>query len=419
MSDDKSIRDISQVYLCLSKEQKTLLEHASMSAVRQAAAYISSTACSVRSMCSSISAVNEIIKQSISKHDLESLALTASMQEIQKIMRDQISAIDIIEKSASTMMLESLRHALLNANFDAMHDIAAKTLNSSLIEVADVSFFKRSDLGSALLDDETPRGLRTAIKRLNVETAVRLAQCDDISYEVATGKFIVENKPKNKVSAKELNIICSGANILEECSESNEIISEVELMDFLTTLDDTPTFASDTETGRKIIRLIQSAGSIIGFDREVYYHSRVHRVDACPYAFSEMLTAPRGLSTPGRYNYPGRAYYYFADSKEGSENEIRKHRLDGVIQTAAIRPIRNIRLLDLSGTMQDGKTFLKYVRFPVENMDSRMPREYLLPCFVSDCCRRIGIDGIKYYGSTNYSNYVCWNDGFFTFEHME
>ncbi len=418
MDNDKSTRNIWQLCSGLSEEQRKMLENASVSAVQQAANCLSSTDYITRSLCSSMSAINEIIKQSISNYALESLKIAASMEEIQRIMRDQISAIGIMERSTSTLMMESLRHALLNANYASMYDIAARTLRSSLIEVADISFFKMSDLGLSLLKDP-PRGLRTAINSLNVEAATRLAQCDDISYEVYTRKFIVEEKPDSKASAKELNIICSGANILEGSSECDEVFTEAELIDFLTILDDTPTFASDTETGRKIVRLIQSVGNTIGFDREIFYHSRIRSNDACPYTFSEMLAAPRGVTGPGRYNHPGRAYYYFADSKAGSENEIMKHYSDGVIQTAAIRPIRDIQMLDLSGTMRGGRTFLRYVRFPATNLDNRMPREYLLPCFVSDCCRRIGIEGIKYYGSKDYSNYVCWNDGYFSYDHME
>lgn len=418
MNYDESLKNISQLCLGLSEAQRRIIESASMSALQQAANCFSSSTRISQSSRNSVSAMNEIIKQNMSQYAVESLNLAAPMEEIQKAVRDQISAIEIMERSASTLMLESLRHALMNANYSAMYDIAAKALRNSLIEVADVSFFKRSDLGLSLITDP-PRGFATVIKSLNIGTAARLAQCDDICYEVSTRKFIVEEKPENKATVRELNIICSGASILEEYSGSDEMLSEAELINFLTTLDETPTFASDTETGRKIIRLIQTAGSIIGFDQEVYYHSRKNSIDACPYTHSEMLTAPAGVTTPGRYNHPGRAYYYFADSKAGAENEIRKHCTDGVIQTAVIRPIREIALLDLSGTMRGGKTFLRYVRFSVTNANSKMPREYLLPCFVSDCCRRIGIEGVKYYGGKDYSNYVCWNDGYFALDHME
>ena len=46
-------------------------------------------------------------------------------------------------------------------------------------------------------------------------------------------------------------------------------------------------------------------------------------------------------------------------------------------------------------------------------------REYLIPNFVSDCCKRLEIEGIKYYGGKDYSNYVSWHEGYFEFVKME
>ena len=69
-------------------------------------------------------------------------------------------------------------------------------------------------------------------------------------------------------------------------------------------------------------------------------------------------------------------------------------------------------MIDLSGTIQNAKTFLKYLRFPCDDQ-SAMPRVYLIPNYVSDCCRLHGIEGIKYYGSKKYSNYVTWHAGYF------
>ena len=64
---------------------------------------------------------------------------------------------------------------------------------------------------------------------------------------------------------------------------------------------------------------------------------------------------------------------------------------------------------------KEGSEFLKHLRFPIKDEFGVMKKEYLLPCFVADCCKRIGIDGIKYYGSTKYNNYVTWKDDFYEF----
>ena len=78
-----------------------------------------------------------------------------------------------------------------------------------------------------------------------------------------------------------------------------------------------------------------------------------------------------------------------------------------------LKPIKEIRMLDLSNKLRRGSSFLKMMRYPLTDFSNKMPREYLLPCFVADCCQMIGFDGIKYFGSKEYSNYVSWSDGYF------
>ncbi len=34
-------------------------------------------------------------------------------------------------------------------------------------------------------------------------------------------------------------------------------------------------------------------------------------------------------------------------------------------------------------------------------------------CDFSRRCKKAGIEGIKYYGSREYKNYVCWDEGYF------
>lgn len=89
-----------------------------------------------------------------------------------------------------------------------------------------------------------------------------------------------------------------------------------------------------------------------------------------------------------------------------------------VLQTVKLKPVKGILMLDLSGSLTRGKTFLRYLRFSLSDVNDKMPREYLIPCYVSDCCKEIGFDGIKYYGAKDYSNYVAWNDGYFDYAGM-
>ena len=221
-----------------------------------------------------------------------------------------------------------------------------------------------------------------------------------------------------EASSAELNTVCAAKWIFEETSE--EMFGNLELVDFMTVLFRTPTFGMQTDVGRRIFELIRyiwedGRGYDLnhGFDRETYYHARARSNDAAPYTADNMLRAPVGVTGPGRYNYPGRSHYYFSDTKTGAEAEVRKHNPDAIIQTIRLNPVREAQLLDLSETMRRGTIFLRFLRFDLEAVNEKMPREYLIPCFVSDCCKTVGFDGIKYYGGKGYSNYVTWEDGYF------
>jgi len=71
-------------------------------------------------------------------------------------------------------------------------------------------------------------------------------------------------------------------------------------------------------------------------------------------------------------------------------------------------------MIDLSQKITGKNKFLEYCRFsPSPDDYSKVKREYLIPCFVANCCEFSGIEGIKYYGSKEYSNYVAWKDSYF------
>jgi hypothetical protein len=359
-----------------------------------------------------------IATEQVSK--LGNLSLDLSYAETYNLMLSQIEAFLLIEQSYPTKMLKNIQNSLSKLDLKGCLEATNTALNRPFIEIADVAFLKLSSIDDFFFRQiEYPRGFATALSQLNVGTARRVVQCDDISYEPRSRFFVVSKKPSDKASSRELNVICSGADILDNLATDNDdLISESELISFLTVLSETPGFGIEDEVGQKILHIVRRVAECIDFDKDLYYHSRKLAQGQCPYPQNEMLSAPVGVTGPGRYNHPGRSYYYFADTQKGAETEVRKHCSTEAVQTAIISPEHSVRLLDLSGTMRGGTTFLRYIRFPVSNTNSNMPREYLIPCFVSDCCRRSEIDGIKYYGGAGYSNYVCWNDGHFCFKAM-
>ena len=188
----------------------------------------------------------------------------------------------------------------------------------------------------------------------------------------------------------------------------------------MTYLDEMPMLAMQNEVGKKIYRIICDFPLRIGFDCNEYYHCRACLKDEAPYVWEQMKKAPYGVTRPGRFNHAGQAYFYFLDMQIGAETEIYKHMSDQdkndlVLQIVKVGVSKNANIIDLSAKNMRGlNTLLKYIRFPLNEKGSN-PRVYLIPSFISMCCKNAGIDGIKYYGGKDYSNYVTWDDGYYNF----
>ena len=94
--------------------------------------------------------------------------------------------------------------------------------------------------------------------------------------------------------------------------------------------------------------------------------------------------------------------------------EVGKHTKDSRVQVAKLKPIKTIRMIDLSHETTSKNKFLDYCRFaPKPEEYPLIKKEYLIPCYVASCCKKQGIEGIKYYGSKEYKNYVSWDDTYF------
>ena len=346
---------------------------------------------------------------------LESINLGDSIIEsFIPLINIQIKALQQLSQSSQTDMIGNLTRAVTSVRYKEVVDIINQTLEKDNILAPDISFIKTSELMRLLKDDLVyPKGFKTSIKDLNIVTANDMASNMTLEYDTKSNKFISN---KNSIDSKGLNVIYSCKNIF---NEKEEIFTESELIDFSSFLSDRITFGHDNPTGKKIYNLLErlrnTGEKTIGFDKGEYYHCRLRCSDGMPFTFDEMLKAPNGIPGPGRFNFAGKAYYYFADTSSGAEKEANNHRKDNKIpQVQRIIPIKEADFLDLSGTLTGGKTFLRYLRFSLTDYNSNMPREYLIPCYVSDCCKDLGFDGIKYRGSSEYNNYVLWQDGYFS-----
>lgn len=311
-----------------------------------------------------------------------------------------------MQESVPTPAIASLQKAFKSDAYLKGVQEFGRTLNQPVIESQDLALVKLSEPMRQVLDGRLQKGVPSLLDQMHVGTAEKLKRIDTISYSVDRKAFFSEARPENRAAVAEMNIICSGADLLPEFSPD-------ELLNFLCELDNERTFASRHPIGEKIYAFVQSWHSVMDFDRERYYHARKLGKGDDYYKDDEMCRAPAGVTGHGRYNWPGKSYYYFSDQETGAILEIRKH-VDKAdrpyrIQVVTVKPTKSIKLLDLS--MEDkGNHFLRALRTPLK---SDTKREYLLPCFVGECCRRHNLDGIKYYGAKKYNNYVTWADGYF------
>lgn len=258
-------------------------------------------------------------------------------------------------------------------------------------------------------DLKLPRGGKTVVRDLSKTAAEKLTQTDQILFDPGKGEFYHKDTPKQKVTANEITVVESAMDLLAG-------ITLDELISFESQLFEDSFFAMDHPVGKKIFAIIRNWTEFMDFDHDTYYHARMLRKGGKPFLDQEMMKAPVNISAHGRYNAIGKSCYYITDSLEGALSEIRKHSggIKPAIQVAAIRPVKSIKLIDLSEEISGRNNFIEHLRYTVDNEEGKIIKEYLLPNFVASCCKKLGIDGIKYL-STGYCCYVMWKDDYFEF----
>ena len=343
------------------------------------------------------------------------MGYTLSDAMIKALSSIQTDAMLQLSRCVQTSMVKELTTCFAQAGYLALPRIITESISKPIIGASDVAFLKTAKLLPAIGEEIIyPYGFKASLSKLNAGTAEDLIDEGDITYDTQENYFETAD---SEAKSTEMNVICAGRAIFNVSAEE-ELFTETELMNFSSFLSRTPTLAMIDDVGMRIFQFIkelyESGEKQLNFDKECYYHSRNRSVAAAPYTADLMLKAPHGLPGTGRYNHAGRSHYYYADTKNGAENEVKKYlKKEEVTQTIRLIPIRPICLLDLSGTLQRGKIFLKFIRFSLSDAKDNTPREYLIPGFVADCCREIGFEGIKYYGSQEHNNYVSWDDGYF------
>ena len=286
------------------------------------------------------------------------------------------------------------------ANSFGITDVLERSIRAqNLAFVKLIPDYKKIDL---------PRGGKQVLRSLTKAAAEKLTKAEEVLFDPKDKEFFFFFSPMVKISADQVTV-------LESSQEQFADISLDDLISFESQLYEDKTFALEHPVGRKIFEIIQAWNSFISFGDELYYHAR--KVEKGYYFLDhEMLRAPINVSAHGRYNAIGKSCYYIAETKDGAINEILKHSggTKPTIQVAGLKAIKAAKIIDLSIDTEKTNRFMEHLRYSVDNAEGMIIKEYLLPNFVASCCKKIGIEGIRY-KSTGYNCIVLWKDDYFEF----
>lgn len=350
--------------------------------------------------------------------------------DVVKVVSAQQELLAACTTSLQTPAIRDMADRFSSKDYFGAYESLASSLSGLTVRGPDIALLGNvggllESLGDFGYGGSIPRGTKTFVRDLSKASLERLSVSEDVSVDIRGKRLLAadaETEPgacncvgddSGVVSAnvRSFNVLTSSLSFLEG-------LSEVDMMKFQQLCSDDPAFARDCKAGRVIWETVRDWKDAISFDRPVYYHARLKPAGTAPYLKDDMAKAPRLLVKAGRFNGPQKAYYYFSDTEHGAMQEIGKHGSEDEAQVTEIKGKRDVRLIDLSGVGRGTNYFLKYLRFPFTNTDQVIPPEYLVPNFVAQCCRHAGIDGIKYYGSKTYSNYVVWDDDLFRIASM-
>lgn len=350
--------------------------------------------------------------------------------DVVKVVSAQQELLAACTTSLQTPAIRDMADRFSSKDYFGAYESLASSLSGLTVRGPDIALLGNvggllESLGDFGYGGSIPRGTKTFVRDLSKASLERLSVSEDVSVDIRGKRLLAadaETDPgacncvgddSGVVSAnvRSFNVLTSSLSFLEG-------LSEVDMMKLQQLCSDDPAFARDCKAGRVIWETVRDWKDAISFDRPVYYHARLKPAGTAPYLKDDMAKAPRLLVKAGRFNGPQKAYYYFSDTEHGAMQEIGKHGSEDEAQVAEIEGKRDVRLIDLSGVGRGTNYFLKYLRFPFTNTDQVIPPEHLVPNFVAQCCRHAGIDGIKYYGSKTYSNYVVWDDDLFRIASM-
>lgn len=166
-------------------------------------------------------------------------------------------------------------------------------------------------------------------------------------------------------------------------------------------INETPFIVLKNELATETFNLIEKIFNAIEpvSIKDTFFRGRIidHR-DAIGLDF---LAPPRNVTKDGRYNHIGVPVIYSANNKDTCYNELRKPENDLWISEFTIND--DLKLLDLNeiedysadGNLLQAIVWSSLTSAKTKDDDWHKP-EYHFTRFISDCCKYLGFDGIKY-----------------------
>lgn len=347
--------------------------------------------------------IDSVVPQQVEM--LKEVAMSWNQELLTDMLSLQMEAISSAVQCVQTDAINSLLKSFNQASWIVGMETFIKNIDAqSFTQAANIAFLCKTKGLDGFLKEGYPSGMKTFIKSVHKRTADRIALNKNIEVNYREKMF----RPVNDADCG-LNVV--GMNIISSSTELFAELKEEELMAFIDVLANEYEFASRHPVGEKIWEIIQEWNNFTDFDKEYYYHGRAKKSNGFSYTGDEMGKAPNEVVGFGRFNHMRQSHYYFADTEKGARAEVNIHNRGAEVQVVRLRPRRSIRMIDLSDEISTNNKFLECIRYTAS--DSVRPNEYILPEYLTTCCKKAKIEGIKYYGSKEYKNYVCWDEGYF------
>ncbi|WP_113671178.1 RES family NAD+ phosphorylase [Vallitalea guaymasensis] len=192
-------------------------------------------------------------------------------------------------------------------------------------------------------------------------------------------------------------------------------ISQEETLEFYHHLSEYPMIGTAHPVGKEILNSLKSYENYVDLDLTLFRARKREASMDRPFVIKELFNPSYGIANQGRYNFHGISNLYLCDSLEGALSEVRAQPPE-TIDIPEFRLSKRVNLLDV--TEKDCALF-NYCGFENKSNLNIKP-EYLIPNFLSQCCKLSGIEGIKYLSDKHEDaeNYVFFIFNEYDFKHI-